>query len=162
MAQTITTHGILTYSPPKQAYELLRWGFVIAVAIGGVDKLSRVLTNWDHYLAPAIARLSPFAARGTMVGIGIVEIGVAVLVAVRPRIGAYVLAGWLAAVVVNLIVGLEFLDVALVDLGLLVAALALGRLAQVYDHSQVIETRTIETRVTDDRDVYAAAHALKS
>ena len=161
MSQTITTHGPLTYSPPKQAYELLRWGFVVALAVGGVDKFSRVLTNWDHYLAPGILRLSPFAARGTMVMIGMLEIAVAVLVAVRPRIGAYVVAGWLAAVVVNLVVGLEFLDVALVDLGLLVGALALGRLAQVYDHANVVETRTIETTVIDDRDELAAAHALK-
>jgi hypothetical protein len=161
MSQTIITHGNLSSSPAKQAYELLRWGFVLALAVGGVDKFSRVLTNWDHYLAPSIARISLFPPRATMIAVGILEIGIAVLVAVRPRIGAYAAAAWLAAVVVNLVVGLEHLDVALADLGLLVGALALGRLAQVYDHSQVTETRTIETIVDDDGSPFAPAHAAK-
>jgi hypothetical protein len=160
MSQIITTHGTLTSSPPKQAYELLHWGFVFAFAIAGVDKFSRVLANWDGYLAPGIARLSPFPVHATMIAIGILEIGAAVLVAVRPRLGGYVVAGWLAAIVVNLIVGLDHLDLALVDLGLVTGALALGRLAQVYDHSDVKETRTIETTVTDRSD-FSAAQASK-
>jgi hypothetical protein len=52
-----------------------------------------------------------------------------VLVAVRPRLGGYVVALWLTGIIVNLVSTGSYLDVALRDLGLLVAALALAQLA---------------------------------
>ncbi len=59
---------------------------------------------------------------------GVVEIAAGLLVAVAPRIGGYVVAAWLAGIIVNLLLG-EFYDVALRDVGLLLGALALARLA---------------------------------
>ena len=47
------------------------------------------------------------------------------LVAVRPRYGAVVVAAWLAGIIVNLLILGDFYDVALRDFGLLVGALAL-------------------------------------
>ena len=46
-----------------------------------------------------------------------------------PRIGAYVVAGWLAGIIVNLLIVGGFGDIALRDFGLLLGALTLGRLA---------------------------------
>jgi hypothetical protein len=51
------------------------------------------------------------------------------LVAFRPKWGAYVVALWLAGIIVNLLILGDFYDVALRDFGLLVGALALARLA---------------------------------
>jgi hypothetical protein len=53
------------------------------------------------------------------------------LVAVAPRLGAHVVAAWLAGIVVNLLTvdSPTYFDIALRDFGLLLAALALGRLA---------------------------------
>jgi len=82
------------------------------------------------YLAPAIARLSPIGAHQLMLAIGVVEIMAGALVAIKPRIGAYVVALWLLGIVINLLMVPGFYDVALRDFGLALGALALGRLSQ--------------------------------
>jgi hypothetical protein len=61
--------------------------------------------------------------------VGVIEVMAGLLVAVRPRYGAVVVAAWLAGIIVNLLLLGGFYDVALRDFGLLVAALALSRLA---------------------------------
>jgi hypothetical protein len=71
-----------------------------------------------------------------MLVVGIVEMAAGLIVALRPRIGAYVVAAWLAAIVVNLAIAGTHLDVALRDFGLCLAALALGRLAMTYDATE--------------------------
>ena len=65
-----------------------------------------------------------------MMIVGVIEIVAGIVVAVRPRIGGYVVAAWLLGIIVNLLLVGGYLDVALRDLGLLLAALALARLAQ--------------------------------
>ena len=62
----------------------------------------------------------------------VVEIVAGLVVALRPRIGGYVVAAWLAGIIVNLLLIPGFYDVALRDFGLLVAALALARLASLF------------------------------
>lgn len=117
----------------RQAYEILHWAFVIAPAIAGLDKFVDVLTRWDKYLAPAIADRLPVTPHTFMIGVGVVEIIASLVVAVRPRIGAYLVAGWLAAIIVNLVAVGGYFDVALRDLGLCLAALALARLSADFD-----------------------------
>jgi hypothetical protein len=68
-----------------------------------------------------------------MLVVGVIEIAAGLLVALRPRIGAYVVAAWLAGIILNLLLSGRYFDIALRDFGLLLGALALGRLAQVYD-----------------------------
>src|SRR5205085_2382031 len=102
--------------------------------IAGLDKFAHLLANWDKYLAPPFARMLGSAGAHTfMLVVGVVEIIAGLLVAIRPRIGAYVVAAWLAGIILNLAIGGQYLDVALRDLGLCLGALALGRLAAVYD-----------------------------
>jgi hypothetical protein len=139
MANVITQHvsGTSVRTPERQAYQLLHWGFVAAPAIAGLDKFTHVLTNWDAYLAPVVARTLGGAAHGFMLVVGVVEIVAGLLVAVRPRIGAYVVAAWLAGIIVNLLLSGKYFDVALRDFGLCLGALALGRLAQVYDRPRM-------------------------
>ena len=132
-----TTGGLretVQSDPSHQAYQILHWGFVAAPAIAGIDKFVQVLTNWDQYLSPLFARISPFSAHGTMLAVGVVELAAGLLVALKPRIGAYVVAVWLAGIIVNLLFLGRYFDVALRDFGLMLAALALGRLSQTYDH----------------------------
>ena len=118
--------------PAYQAYQLLYLGFIVAPLVAGLDKFAEVLTDWDKYLAPIVAGFLPFSAHTFMLLVGIVEIGAAVLVAVRPRIGAYVVAAWLAGIVINLLLIPAYLDVALRDFGLMLGALALARLSQEF------------------------------
>ena len=60
-------------------------------------------------------------------------IGAGILVAIKPRYGAYVVAAWLAGIIVNLLTYSGWYDVALRDFGLMLGALTLARLASVYD-----------------------------
>ena len=77
----------------------------------------------------------PGTAQQAMYVVGVVEIAAGILVAVRPLIGGYVVAAWLAGIIVNLLLIPGFYDVALRDFGLLLAALALARLAVVFRRS---------------------------
>jgi hypothetical protein len=64
-----------------------------------------------------------------MLAVGVVEVVAGLVVAVRPRVGGYLVAAWLAGIIVNLLLIGGFADIALRDFGLLIGAVALGRLA---------------------------------
>lgn len=116
-----------------QAFWLLRIGFTVAPIVFGADKFANLLVNWERYLAPWVRDLSPLTATGTMHLVGVIEIVAGVAVAVKPRYGAYVVAAWLAGIVVDLLTYSGYYDIALRDFGLMLAALTLGRLASRYD-----------------------------
>ena len=113
----------------EQAFLLLRTVFTIAPIVFGLDKFAEVLTHWEKYLAPWINQLVPGTAHQAMLAVGVIEVVAGVLVALRPAIGGYVVALWLAGIIVNLVSIGAYYDVALRDFGLLVGALALARLA---------------------------------
>jgi hypothetical protein len=119
--------------PARQAYHILHWGFVAAPTIAGLDKFAHLLTNWDQYLAGTVERMLPMSGHTFMLLVGVVEILAGLLVAVKPRIGAYVVAAWLFGIIVNLLLAGGFYDVALRDFGLMLGAIALGRLSVTYD-----------------------------
>jgi hypothetical protein len=125
--------GIATASPvpvaAHQAFLLLRTVFTVAPIVFGLDKFANVLTDWERYLAPEFNDLIPGTAHQAMLIVGVVEIAAGLLVALLPRVGGYVVAAWLAGIILNLLLIGDFYDVALRDFGLLVAALALARLA---------------------------------
>ena len=120
-------------SPVFQAYALLRLGFTVAPILFGLDKLVDWLVDWRIYLAPEIDDLIPGNAHEAMVVVGIIEIVAGLVVAVKPRFGGYLVAAWLAGIIVNLLILGDFYDVALRDFGLLLAALTLARLATWFD-----------------------------
>jgi uncharacterized membrane protein YphA (DoxX/SURF4 family) len=119
--------------PAYQAFWLLRIGFTVAPILFGADKFANVLVNWEKYLAPWIRQLSPLSATHTMYVVGVIEIVAGVLVALKPRYAAYIVAGWLAGIIINLLSYSGYYDVALSDFGLMLAALTLARLASKYD-----------------------------
>lgn len=121
-----------TDRPGREALLILRTAFTVAPILFGLDKFTDVMTNWAHYLAPAFDRLIPGSAHQAMLAVGVVEVLAGLLVAWRPRIGGYVVALWLAGIIVDLLVLGGNLDIALRDFGLLLAALALARLAPAY------------------------------
>jgi hypothetical protein len=113
----------------RQAFVLLRTVFTIAPIVFGVDKLTNVLADWEDYLAPWIDDLVPGSAHTAMLLVGVVEVVAGLAVALRPQIGAYLVAGWLLGIILDLVTQGEYYDIALRDFGLFVAALALARLA---------------------------------
>ena len=128
MAQIIVTKA----RPAYQAYQLLCLGFIVAPLVAGLDKFTHFLTDWDKYLAPVIGNLLPLSTNAFMLFVGIVEIGAAALVALRPQVGAYVVAAWLAGIVINLLLIPAYFDIALRDFGLMLGALALARLSEEF------------------------------
>ena len=120
-------------SPAYQAYQILHAGFVIAPVLAGLDKFFMVLTDWDRYLWPPLAKI--FGSAGTFMHIvGAIEIFAGCLVAFKPKIGAPIVAAWLLGIIVNLVLLENFYDIALRDVGLFLGALALARLATQFDH----------------------------
>lgn len=116
-----------------QAFLLLRIAFAVAPIAFGLDKFANVLVDWPIYLAPWIDGILPGSAQDAMYAVGVVEIAAGLLVAVKPRYGAPLVAAWLAGIVVNLLTHSGYYDVALRDVGLLAGALTLARLAWRYD-----------------------------
>ncbi|EME55358.1 MULTISPECIES: hypothetical protein [Rhodococcus] len=113
----------------RQAFVLLRTVFTVAPIAFGLDKFTNLLTDWERYLAPWIDDIVPGTAHQAMLAVGVVEILAGILVAIRPAIGGYVVAAWLLGIIVDLVTLGGYLDIALRDVGLAVAALALARLA---------------------------------
>ena len=101
----------------------------IAPIAFGLDKFAGLLTDWEQYLAPWINDLVPGSAHQAMLAVGVIEVVAGIAVAVAPRYGALLVAGWLAGIILNLVTMGEYYDVALRDFGLLVGALALAFLA---------------------------------
>jgi len=118
----------------KDAYTILHLGYAVLPIVAGLDKFFHLLVNWDQYLAPQIAGLLPVAPATFMMIVGGIEIVAGLLVALRPRVGAYVVAFWLWGIIVNLLMIPGYYDIALRDFGLSLGALALARLSRDYDH----------------------------
>lgn len=121
--------------PSYQAFQILHWGFVAAPLLAGFDKFFNLLTRWEDYLSPVFAKLSPLSPHATMMTVGAIEMVAALIVAIKPRIGSYVVAAWLAGIILNLLLLGHGYDIALRDFGLLLGALALGRLSELHDRS---------------------------
>jgi hypothetical protein len=118
--------------PSRQAYRLLYVAFVVAPLVAGLDKFTHLLVDWTQYLAPAIAARLPVGPALFMRAVGVVEIVAGLLVAARPALGGYVVAFWLWAIILNLLLFPGYYDIALRDFGLSLAALALARLAVLF------------------------------
>jgi hypothetical protein len=123
--------------PAYQAFALLRIGFIVAPILFGLDKFADWLVDWRIYLAPEVDDLIPGNAHQAMLAVGVIEIVAGLVVAVRPKIGGYLVAAWLAGIIVNLLLQADFYDIALRDFGLLIAAVALARLATAFDRNPV-------------------------
>ena len=112
------------------AYQILHIGFMVTPIVVGLDKFTDILTNWNMYPAPAVARVLPMPTHIFMRGIGAIEICAGIIVAVRPRLGGRIICAWLIAVIINLLLARGFYDIALRDLGLALGALSLSFLSR--------------------------------
>ena len=125
-----------TRNPVVQAFWLLRIGFVVAPIAFGLDKFVDWLADWSTYLAPQLNDLVPGDAHQAMLAVGVIEIVAGLVVALRPRFGGYLVAAWLGGIIVNLLLLGGHGDLVLRDVGLLIGALALARLATAFEGSR--------------------------
>ena len=129
MAIDLTASRPALADPGYQAFLVLRSVFTVAPVVFGLDKFTNLLTEWPRYLAPWMDAIVPGTAQQAMYGVGAVEIVAGIMVAVAPRFGGWLVAAWLGVIIVSLLSGPGFYDIALRDFGLLVGAVALARLA---------------------------------
>lgn len=132
-----------------QAWRILQIAFIILPIIAGLDKFFNFLTFWPGYLSPPAFSIMRENSQNFMMLAGLIEIIVGIGVIFKPKIFGYIVAIWLLLIVVNLLVHGRYLDVALRDLGLALAAFALGKLSEKYEHGTYLRDRDTHTR---DRD----------
>ena len=115
-------------------YTILRTGFVVAPILFGLDKFFDWTVEWTDYLAGWIDDIAPGSAQDFMYFVGVVEIVAGLVVLVAPWIGGFLVAAWLAGIIVNLLTydPPQYWDIALRDFGLFLAAVSLGILANAY------------------------------
>jgi hypothetical protein len=130
--------AIARAEPAHQAYLALWVGYIALPLVVGLDKLIGFMNvNWEGYLATWVNDIVPGSAADAMMMVGVVELAAAVCVAVAPRIGGYIIAAWLAGIIVNLFSMGNYNDIALRDIGLLIGAIALARLATTYHGKEI-------------------------
>lgn len=109
----------------------LKFTYGIVAIAAGFDKFTHVLTQWTQYLNPTIANLLPFSPTVFMYVVGVIEIIAGALVLARPRVGGWVVAAWLTAIALQLLVGWMYVDIAVRDLAMAVGAMTLARLSML-------------------------------
>ena len=142
---------VLRRDPAAQAFMLLRITFVVAPILFGIDKFAEVLiSDWPKYLAPEFNDILPGDAQDAMYIVGVVEIAAGLVVAVVPRFGGFLVAGWLAGIITSLLIVGGYADIALRDFGLLLGALTLARLSMAFGPDG--------ERVTSEHELAANGH----
>lgn len=112
-------------------FQLLKYTFVVVPIVAGADKFTNVLTDWEQYVHPAIADLLPLSASAFMMVVGVIEIAAGFIVLKKSEIGGYIVAAWLTAIALSLLLGFEYVDVAVRDLVMAIAALSMARLSKM-------------------------------
>jgi hypothetical protein len=129
----IPRSNVLRSDPAAQAFMLLRIAFTVAPILFGLDKFAEVMiSDWPKYLAGEFNDIIPGSAQDAMYIVGGVEIAAGLVVAFSPRFGGILVAGWLAGIIVSLLLVGGYADIALRDFGLLLGALTLSRLATAF------------------------------
>ena len=126
-----TTTATQRTSPSSVAYQILHLGFTVAPILFGLDKFFNLMTDWTEFLPEFVTDI--VSGTAVMAIVGVVEIAAGIGVWLRPKIFAWVVAGWLGVIIVTLAITGGFWDIALRDFGLLLGAVALAQLAR--DHA---------------------------
>ncbi len=118
----------------KNTYYILKYLFVIVPIAAGLDKFANILTNWEQYISPAIARLLPISASAFMMIIGVGEIIAGFIVLKKPEVGGYIVATWLSVIALTLLAGFTYIDVAVRDFVMVVSAVTMAKLSKIISY----------------------------
>ena len=116
------------------------WGLRIGLGVGpflaGLDKYFNLLTDWTMYTSPLVLKLLPFSGRTFMHIVGVIEMIVGLAILTKwTRLGSYVASAWLVAIAINLVSTGMFLDIAVRDLEMALAAFVLARMTEVRENT---------------------------
>ena len=115
----------------RQTFNLLKYTFVIVPIVAGADKFTNLLTNWKQYINPSIAGILPFSGTTLMMIVGVIEIIAGIIVLKKTEIGGYIVAAWLALIALTLLLGGGYIDLAVRDLVMAIAAFSLARISKI-------------------------------
>src|SRR5690349_12402426 len=133
------------------AWWALRVGLGAAAFLAGLDKFTNLLTTWTNYLNPMATRIVPVSPETFMHAVGVVEmiVGVAILTKYT-RLGAYVAMAWLACIAISLVSMGAYLDVAVRDLEMAIAAFTLARLTEARETATASDVARATGRLVTD------------
>ena len=124
--ETTTSNQIV-----RSVWMVLRITFGIVPIVAGIDKFTDLLVDWDMYLNPQIASMLPFSAHTFLQIVGVIEIVAGLIVLIKPAIGGWIVMAWLICIALQLLAMGKYLDVAVRDLVMSIAAMSLARLSRV-------------------------------
>lgn len=116
-----------------QTFNLLKYTFGIVPIVAGADKFTNILTNWEQYVNPSIAGFLPFSTGVFMMIVGVIEIIAGIIVLKKTEIGGYIVAAWLTVIALTLLLGFNYVDVAVRDLVMAISALSMARLSKIVE-----------------------------
>jgi len=109
---------------------VLKYTFGLVPIVAGLDKFANILTDWSQYISEGFAGILPFEPTTFMMIVGVIEIVAGILVLTKTKIGAYVVSGWLVAIALTLIFSWSYVDVAVRDIVMAIAAFSLAKLSE--------------------------------
>lgn len=116
----------------NRTWWVLRIGLGVGPILAGLDKFFNLLTSWEMYLNPMVPKLLHLQPATFMHIVGVIEIAAGIAVLTRyTRHAAYVVMVWLWCIAGSLVAQWSFLDVAVRDLEISLAAFALASLSEV-------------------------------
>jgi hypothetical protein len=114
-----------------QAWWALRIGLGVGPFLAGLDKYFNLLANGPAYTSPLVLKILPFSAQTFMHMVGVIEMIVGLAILTKwTRLGSYIASVWLLAIAVNLVSTSVFLDVAVRDIEIALAAFVLARMTE--------------------------------
>jgi hypothetical protein len=126
---------VVAEGPAWHAFQLLHWAFALLPLMAGASKFFDVVGPWPTTVAPVFADALGVSLRSVSYAVGAAEGVMGIIVAFNPRVGGWLVAGWLWGIVLTQLLGPGYVDVALRDAALGLGALALARLAVQFDHA---------------------------
>ena len=124
----------------RQGWWALRIGLGGAAFLAGLDKYFNLLANWPKYISPLALKLLPFSGQSFMYIVGVIEMIVGLAILTKwTRLGAYAASIWLLMIALNLLSTGTFIDIAVRDVEMAIAAFVLARLSEVRSRSLAVE-----------------------
>ncbi len=114
----------------KLVKNILKYTLGLVPIVAGLDKFTNILTDWSQYVSEGLAGMLPFEPSTFMMIVGVIEIVAGILVLTKTKIGAYVVSAWLTAIALTLIFSWSYVDVAVRDLVMAIAAFCLAKLSE--------------------------------
>lgn len=118
-------HTTTSMTKVSRATQTLRITYGLLPILAGLDKFMHVLTDWNKYLAPIVTDVIPVTPGAFMSIVGVIEIVAGIIVFIRPKVGSIIVALWLIAIAINLLLTGQYFDIAVRDIIMAIGAFCL-------------------------------------